>query len=77
MGRPLDERPQGRERPGMPAMLQVTVKTSQRYMARGFSVLLPKGKATVGLVGPAMTSHFWKALSKSCLMRARTFWACR
>ena len=33
--------------------------------------------ATVGLVGPAMTSHFSKAWSKSFLISARTLRACR
>jgi competence protein ComEC len=54
-------KPQGRLRPAMPAMLQVTVKTSQRYICSGSPVFSPALKAGVGLVGQRITSHFSKA----------------
>ena len=53
--------PQGRLIPAMPAMLQVTVKTSHRYICSGSPVFSPALKAGVGLVGQRITSHFSNA----------------
>ena len=46
--------------PAMPAMLQVTVKTSHKYICSGSPVFSPALKAGVGLVGQRITSHFSK-----------------
>ena len=55
----------------MPAMLQVTVKTSTRYICSGSPVFSPILKAGVGEVGQAITSHFSNAWSKSRLISVR------
>lgn len=75
-GRP-PAKPQGTEIPGTPARFAGTVKTSARYISRGFAVFSPSLKADDGVVGVAMTSHDAKAVSKSRRMRVRTFWARR
>ena len=59
----------------MPARFADTVKTSDKYMLIGSSVFSPSLNATSGLVGVAITSHFAKALSKSCRSSVRTCWA--
>src|SRR5262245_35323091 len=56
-----DVNPHGNEMPAIPAMLQVTVNTSQRYIASGSPVFSPALKAAVGLVGQRTTSHFLNA----------------
>ena len=69
------ERPHGIESPGRPAMFGGIVNTSERYMAIGFSVRAPSGKATVGEVGETSTSKRSKAAANSRPITVRTFWA--
>ena len=64
-------KPQGREIPAMPAMLQVTVKTSHRYIESGSPVFSPALKAAVGEVGQRITSQLLNASSKSRLISVR------
>src|SRR6266850_5335128 len=76
-GRPDEVKPDGRERAGTPARFAVTVKMSERYIARGSSVFSPRRKAGPGTVGTARTSHDANARSKSRRINARTFCALR
>src|SRR5262249_35481824 len=73
-GKP-SERPHGIESPGIPAMFEGIVSTSERYMASGFSVRSPSRNATVGEVGDASRSKRSKRASCSCLINVRTFCA--
>ena len=72
IGRPAAVKPQGTEMPGFPARLVEMVKISERYICKGVSVFSPILNAGVGVVGVRITSHFWKASSKSRLIKART-----
>jgi len=56
IGRPSPDRPHGTLRPGRPARLHDSVKTSARYMSTGLA-LAPNGNATVGVVGVRITSQ--------------------
>ena len=76
-GSPAPSRPQGTDRPGSAARLQVIVKTSARYIWSGSAVFSPSRNAAEGATGPATTSQARKASSKSRRMRVRTFWARR
>ncbi len=77
-GSPLAaSRPQGTDRPGSAARLQVMVNTSARYIWSGSSTFSPSLNATVGATGPATTSHDSNAASKSRRMSVRTFCARR
>src|SRR5438270_3904275 len=70
------ERPQGMFNPGSPAMHDGIVSRSERYMASGFSVRAPRGKATVGDVGDTSTSKRSNAAACSRAITVRTFCAC-
>src|SRR5690606_10166220 len=76
-GSPSFDKPAGSERPGSPARLAGTVKTSLRYISSGSSPFSPKPKAAEGAVGVRMASTPLKAARKSSAMRARTFCAFR
>ncbi len=63
--------------PGSPARFTEIVYRSFRYICTGSSLFSPSGKATLGVAGPAITSHCLKASLKSRAIRRRTLCACR
>ena len=58
---------------GKPAKLAGTVKTSFKYISIGSVCFSPIGKATFGVVGVKIKSHFSKAFAKSSDITLRTF----
>ena len=59
----------------LPARLAGMVHRSARYIAIGSSARSPIGKAVVGVVGETITSTLPKDVSKSRVIRVRTFCA--
>ena len=76
-GVPSDDSPAGTLRPGSPAMFTVTVKISFRYISTGSPDFSPIAKAGPGVVGVRIASTSSNAVSKSRLIRLRTFCAFR
>ena len=58
---------------GRPARLAGTVSTSFRYISNGSFCFSPIGKATFGVVGVSIKSHFLKAFLKSFEISCLTF----
>ena len=77
IGSPAASKPQGSERPQMPARFTDKVKTSDRYICSGSAAFSPMRKAVVGVVGQAITSTSRNASSKSWRMSVRTCCALR
>ena len=77
IGRLLEFLPAVTEIAGRPAKLAGTVKTSLRYISIGSFCFSPIGKATFGVVGVRITSHFSNALLKSSEINCLTLRAFR
>ena len=77
MGRPPWLKPHGRQRPGMPARLALTVYRSIRYIASGSPANSPSLNAGAAVIGLAMRSTSANAWSKSWRIRRRTLRALR
>src|ERR1035437_375634 len=65
--------PEGIESPGTPAKLQLTVKTSDKYIFNGSSTFSPIFQGIVGETGEIIASTFLYASSKSLIIKVLTF----
>src|SRR5262245_14621731 len=76
-GVPSEDSPAGTLMPGRPAIFTVTVKMSLRYISSGSPDFSPSAKAGPGVVGVRIASTVSNAVSKSHLIKVRTFCALR